>query len=64
MQPTINRSGRSYEVTALGSYADGHADDARVQTMFGISGAAADAIAVGTQLTWLLVKEQLTIAFN
>ena len=44
-------TGEIYEVTALGNYAGGHADDARVQTMFGISGTAADNIAVGTQLT-------------
>ena len=44
-------TGEIYEVTALGSYAGGHADDARVQTMFGINGTAADNIAVGTQLT-------------
>ena len=44
-------AGEVYEVTALANYVDGHADDAKIQTMFGISDGAAAALAVGDQLT-------------
>jgi len=44
-------AGEVYEVTALGNYVDGHADDAKIQTMFGISDPAAAALAVGDRLT-------------